>query len=101
MFHHNQSNIIYELNEIFSHFFFNTDISVHKQDCELNFSMYDPYILLEERISRNFDLGPSFYVMSKRCLVYFLFMKMITRIYIISLRYYSLHLDLKKNMFKI
>ena len=41
------------------------NISVTIKDFELKFSMWYPNILLEGRVSQNFNLGPSFYLMSK------------------------------------
>ena len=41
------------------------DISVTIKDFELKFSMWYPNIPLEGSMSQNFNLGPSFYFMSK------------------------------------
>ena len=43
----------------------NRDISVTITDFELKFSMCNPNIPFEGKLSHNFDLGPSFYFMPK------------------------------------
>ena len=59
----NQSISIETMNAIgIFHFdFFNMNISVTLQDFNLNFSVCNPNILFEGRVSQNFDLGPSYF----------------------------------------
>ena len=53
------------LNSIFNFYFLNKDISITIQVIDLKFSVCDPHITLEGSVSQNFDLGLSFYFMSK------------------------------------
>ena len=47
----------------FHFYFLNMDISVTINDSELKFSVCNPYIRGEGRVSQNFDLGLSSYFM--------------------------------------
>ena len=51
---------------LFSLYFLNMDISVRTQYSELEFSVYAPNIQVKEIMSQNFDLGSSFYFMTKK-----------------------------------
>ena len=53
------------LKPFLSHFFFNMDISVTVQDFNMKSSMHVLKVLLERTRSQIFDLGLSFYFMSK------------------------------------
>ena len=66
MFYSNQSDITENMNIVITHFYFlNIDISVNIKNFELKLSVCDPNITLEGSVSQNFDIGPSFYFMSK------------------------------------
>ena len=84
------------------------DISVTIIDFELKFYMCNPNIAFEGSLSHNFDLGHTFYFMTKKRVTfgYFslqeisTFHKIETRTYIKIFRHAPLHLYLKKTRSK-
>ena len=66
--------------------FFNMVISVTVQDFNMKFSMHVLEVLLEGRVSEIFDLGLSFYFMSKNGLLFVFFLTYFSRLHKIQTR---------------
>ena len=67
MFDQSQSKMIENANQIviFHFYFLNMDISLTIRPFELRFCVCNSNNPLEGSVSQNFDLGPTFYFMSK------------------------------------